>query len=44
MCIAPNDMIVTAGGEEGIFVWSFKGFVGKNERVLDLANFTMVQS
>lgn len=44
VCLATNDMVITAGGEEGIFLWSFKGYNGKNERVLDLANFTMVQT
>jgi len=37
-------MVITAGGEEGIFIWSFLGDTGRNERMINLNNFSMVQS
>lgn len=29
-----GNTIITGGGEEGIFIWKFKGYTGKNERYL----------
>jgi hypothetical protein len=33
---------VTAGGEEGIFIWEFLGYTGKNERTFNFQNFQPV--
>ena len=38
ICIS-KDIVVSSGGDEGIFVWKFLGYVGKNERLIDLANY-----
>lgn len=28
--------VISVGGEEGIFIWEFLGYCGKNERYIDL--------
>lgn len=44
VCVYNDNMIITAGGDEGIFVWSFDGDTGKNDRMFNLANYNMVNS
>lgn len=31
-----GNTVITAGGEEGIFIWKFFGYTGKNERLIKL--------
>jgi len=33
-CADNGNTIITAGGEEGIFIWKFLGYTGKNERLI----------
>lgn len=33
-----GNCVITAGGEEGIFIWKFHGHTGKNERYLKMDN------
>jgi WD40 repeat protein len=36
VCVYNDQMVITGGGEEGIFVWSFLGNTGKNDRMFNL--------
>ncbi|CAD8163025.1 unnamed protein product [Paramecium octaurelia] len=42
-CADNGSTIITAGGKEGIFVWKFLGYTGKNERLIRMEQEQLVQ-
>jgi hypothetical protein len=40
LCFTEDGHVISAGGDEGIFIWNFLGFMGRNDRHIELGNHT----